>query len=190
MCDLKSRGMSVVCTWESRGIFFLTLVLFVLFSHGAVRCFVFLRMYRTISNTPNFTNCVRTSDHLPSHIFPRESEKKVLVPPLKKEKPKKRHEAQFTWSVKGKLFLFCICEFILTYELIWYEFISFESNVKLRTKHQQNEPPEALLDHGGQMRGRECRGAYSITGGDNELRGGQIIHCHCTSPLIGRRAIE
>ena len=46
------------------------LVLFVLFSHGAVRCFVFLRMYRTISNTPNFTNCVRTSDHLPSHYFP------------------------------------------------------------------------------------------------------------------------
>ena len=30
----------------------------------------FLRMYRTISNTPNFTNCVRTSsDHLPSHYF-------------------------------------------------------------------------------------------------------------------------
>ena len=46
MCDLKSRGMSVVCTWELRGIFFLTLlVLFVLFSHGAMRCFVFLRMY-------------------------------------------------------------------------------------------------------------------------------------------------
>jgi hypothetical protein len=45
MCDLKSRGMSVVCTWELRGIFFLTLVLFVLFSHSAVRCFVFLRMY-------------------------------------------------------------------------------------------------------------------------------------------------
>ncbi len=32
------------------------------------------------------------------------------------------------------------------------------------------------------MRGRECRGAYSITGGDNDFRGGQIIHCHCTSP--------
>jgi hypothetical protein len=77
MCALKSRGMSVVCTWELRGICFLTLVLFVLFSHGAVRCFVFLRMYRTISNTPNFTNCVRTSDH---NILPRESEKKVLVP--------------------------------------------------------------------------------------------------------------
>jgi hypothetical protein len=45
MCDLKSRGMSVVCTWELRRIFFLTLVLFVLFSHGAMRCFVFLRMY-------------------------------------------------------------------------------------------------------------------------------------------------
>jgi hypothetical protein len=36
----KSRGMSAVCTWRVRGIFFLTLVLFVLFSHGAVRCFV------------------------------------------------------------------------------------------------------------------------------------------------------
>ncbi len=40
MCALKSRGMSVVCTWGLRGIFFLTLVLFVLSSHGAVRCFV------------------------------------------------------------------------------------------------------------------------------------------------------
>ena len=79
MCALKSRGMSVVCTWELRGIFFLTLVLLVLFSHGAVRCFVFLRMYRTISNTPNFTNCVRTSSDLTicrHTIFPRESEKK------------------------------------------------------------------------------------------------------------------
>jgi hypothetical protein len=38
MWALKSRGMSVVCTWGLRGIFFLTLVLFVLFSHGAV-CF-------------------------------------------------------------------------------------------------------------------------------------------------------
>ena len=76
MCALKSRGMSAVCTWGLRGIFFLTLVLFVLFSHGAVRCFVFLRMYRTISNTPNFTNCVRTSDHLPSHYFPARKRKK------------------------------------------------------------------------------------------------------------------
>ena len=77
MCALKSRGMSVVCTWELRGVFFLTLVLFVLFSHGAVRCFVFLRMYRTFSNTPNFTNCVRTSsDHLPSHYFPARKRKK------------------------------------------------------------------------------------------------------------------
>jgi hypothetical protein len=40
MWALKSRGMSVVCTWGLRGIFFLTLVLFVLFSHGAVHCFV------------------------------------------------------------------------------------------------------------------------------------------------------
>jgi hypothetical protein len=46
MCALKSRGMSAVCTWGVRGIFFLTLKLFVLFYHGAVRCFVFLRMYR------------------------------------------------------------------------------------------------------------------------------------------------
>jgi len=38
MCALKSCGMSVVCTWGLRGIFFLTLVHFVLFSHGAV-CF-------------------------------------------------------------------------------------------------------------------------------------------------------
>jgi hypothetical protein len=34
MCALKSRGMSVVCTWGLRGIFFL--VLFVLFSHGSL----------------------------------------------------------------------------------------------------------------------------------------------------------
>jgi hypothetical protein len=40
MCALKSRGMSAVCTWGLRGILFLTLVLFVLISHGAVRCFV------------------------------------------------------------------------------------------------------------------------------------------------------
>ena len=32
--------MSAVCTWGLRGIFFLTLVLFELISHGAVRCFV------------------------------------------------------------------------------------------------------------------------------------------------------
>ena len=81
MCALKSRGMSVVCTWELRGIFFLTLVLFVLFSHGAVRCFVAglfptYVLYCTISNTPNFTNCVRTSDHLPSHYFPARKRKK------------------------------------------------------------------------------------------------------------------
>ena len=57
MCALKSRGMSAVCTWGLRGIFFLTLELFVLISHGAVRCFVarlFLRMYRIMSKTPNF----------------------------------------------------------------------------------------------------------------------------------------
>ena len=82
MCDLKSRGMSVVCTWELRGIFFLTLVLFVLFSHGAVRCaalFSYVCTVCTISNTPNFTNCVRTSSDLTicrHTIFPRESEKK------------------------------------------------------------------------------------------------------------------
>ena len=73
MCDLKSRGMSVVCTWELRRIFFLTLVLFVLFSHGAMRCaalFSYVCTVCAISNTPNFTNCVRTSsDHLPSHYF-------------------------------------------------------------------------------------------------------------------------
>jgi len=31
MCAFKSRGVSVVCTWGLRGIFFLILVLFVLF---------------------------------------------------------------------------------------------------------------------------------------------------------------
>ena len=38
-CVLKSCGMSAVYTWGLRGIFFL-LVLFVLFSHGAVCCYV------------------------------------------------------------------------------------------------------------------------------------------------------
>ena len=83
MCDLKSRGMSVVCTWELRGIFFLTLILLVLFSHGAVRCFVFLRMYRTISKTPNFmlkyklcAYAYGTYDHLPC----AKAKKKVSVP--------------------------------------------------------------------------------------------------------------
>ena len=39
MCVPISRGMSVVCTWGLRGICFLTLVLFVLFYHGAAVCF-------------------------------------------------------------------------------------------------------------------------------------------------------
>ena len=89
MCALKSRGMSAVCTWGLRGIFFLTLILFVLFYHGAV-CFLcesfFLSMYCTIVLFPTYTilyyflilrnlcltklrayQLVRTSDHLPSH---------------------------------------------------------------------------------------------------------------------------
>jgi hypothetical protein len=40
MCLLKSRGTSAVCTWGLRGIFFQTCIFFVLFSHGAVCCFV------------------------------------------------------------------------------------------------------------------------------------------------------
>jgi hypothetical protein len=67
MCALKSRGMSAVCTWGLRGIFFLTLVLFELISHGAScallcgRPLSYVCTYRTISKTPNFmlsTNCV------------------------------------------------------------------------------------------------------------------------------------
>ncbi len=96
MCALKSRGMSVVCTWELRGIFFLTLVLFVLFSHGAVRCFV-AGLFPTYVPYIQFlilrilrTACVCTSTICRHTIFPRESEKKSFG------KPKKRHEAQFT----------------------------------------------------------------------------------------------
>ena len=68
MCVLKSRGMSVVCTWGLRGIFFLTLVLFVLFSHHGAVCIVFVLFPTYVpynsplsyvctvqfSNTPNF----------------------------------------------------------------------------------------------------------------------------------------
>ena len=143
MCALKSRGMSAVCTWELRGIFFLTLlVLFVLFSHSTVLCaalFSHVCTVCTISNTPNFTNCVRTSsDHLPSHIFPRKEKKKIWfhVYTKKIEAKKTSRSTIFTWSVKGKLFLFCIYEFIWTYELIWYEFISFEGHVKCKTTHK------------------------------------------------------
>ena len=57
MCALKSRGMSAVCTWGLRGIFFLHL--YFLCSSPTVLCAAlwqasFLRMYRTISKTPNF----------------------------------------------------------------------------------------------------------------------------------------
>ena len=84
MCALKSRGMSAVCTWELRGNFFLTHALFVLFSHSTVLCaalFSHVCTVCTISNTPNFTNCVRTSsDHLPSLFSRAKAKKKVLVP--------------------------------------------------------------------------------------------------------------
>ena len=57
MCALKFRGMSAVCTWGLRGIFFLHL--YFLCSSPTLLCAAlwqasFLRMYRTISNTPNF----------------------------------------------------------------------------------------------------------------------------------------
>ena len=79
MCTLISRGMSVACTWELRGIFFLHL--YFSCSSPTVLCAAlwqasFLRMYWTISNTPNFTNYVRTSDHLQSHYFPAQKQKK------------------------------------------------------------------------------------------------------------------
>jgi hypothetical protein len=57
MCALKSCGMSAVCTWGLRGIFFLHL--YFLCSSPTVLCAVlwqasFLCMYRTIPKTPNF----------------------------------------------------------------------------------------------------------------------------------------
>ena len=100
MCALKSCGVSVVCTWELRGIFFLHL--YFLCSSLTVLCTAlwqasFLRMYWTISNTPNFMNYVRTSDHLQSHYFPAQKQKKSFGSTYaKKIEAKKCHEAQFT----------------------------------------------------------------------------------------------
>ncbi len=105
MCTLKSCGMTVVCTWELRGIFFLTLVLFVLFSHGAVRCFVAGLFPTYVLSTVQFlilrilrTACVCcTSDICRLTIFPRESEKKSFGSTYaKKIEAKKRQEAQIT----------------------------------------------------------------------------------------------
>jgi hypothetical protein len=108
MCALKSCGMSVVCTWGLRGIFFLHL--YFLCSSPTVLCAAlwqpsFLRMYHTISNTPNFMLKYELCAYFwPSAVKCREfsrakAKKKVLVPrTLKKLKPKKRHKAQFTWS--------------------------------------------------------------------------------------------
>jgi len=57
MCVLKSCGMSAVCTWGLRGIFFS--YSYFLCSSPTVLCAAlwqssFLHMYRTISNTPYF----------------------------------------------------------------------------------------------------------------------------------------
>ena len=158
MCALKSCGMSAVCTWGVRGFFFLTLVLFG--SSPTVLCAAlwqdsFLRMYRTISKTPNFlcevpwTACVcDTSDHLPSHYFPARKRKKKFWFPYHnstlKNRSKKnvtKHNSIHVICQRCKLFLFCIW-IHMTYEFIWhmnsydiwihmtYEFISFESHVK------------------------------------------------------------
>jgi hypothetical protein len=76
--------MSAVCTWGLRGIFFLTLTLFVALCAALWRQASFLRrMYRTISKTPNFMLKYElrayeygTYDHLPC----AKAKKKVLVP--------------------------------------------------------------------------------------------------------------
>jgi hypothetical protein len=86
MCALKSRGMSAVCTWGLREIFFLHMCF--LCSSPMVLCTAlwqasFLRMYRTMSKTPNFmlkyelrAYAYGTYDHLPC----AKTKKKVLVP--------------------------------------------------------------------------------------------------------------
>ena len=64
MCALKSRGMSVVCMYLGTNcdFFSYTCTYFLCSSPTVLLCAAlwqasFLRMYRTISNTPNFTNC-------------------------------------------------------------------------------------------------------------------------------------
>ncbi len=52
MCALKSRGMSVVCTWGLRGIFFLILVLFVLFPTVLCACVCVLFPAYVLYNSP------------------------------------------------------------------------------------------------------------------------------------------
>ncbi len=60
MCVLKSCGMSAVCTWGVRGIFFQTCTFRALLSQccvllcGGHLSYVEYHMYRTNSNTPNF----------------------------------------------------------------------------------------------------------------------------------------
>jgi hypothetical protein len=83
MCALKSRGMSAVCTWGLRGIFFLTLVLFMLFALLCGRTLSYVCRYRTISKTLNFmlkyelrACAYGTYDHL----LCAKAKKKVLVP--------------------------------------------------------------------------------------------------------------
>jgi hypothetical protein len=106
MCALNSRGMSVVCTWGLRGIFWCCALLCGrTLSYVCTVQFLILRILCWRS-----TNCVRMY-FWPSAgtLFSRaKAKKKFWFHVTKKMKPKKRHEAQFTWSVKGKLFLFCI----------------------------------------------------------------------------------
>jgi hypothetical protein len=73
MCVLKSHGMSAVCTWGLRGIFFLTTCTFCAL---LPRCCVLLcgshLSYVCTEQTLILLifwgmTCVRTSDHLPSH---------------------------------------------------------------------------------------------------------------------------
>jgi hypothetical protein len=70
---LKSRGMSAVCIWGLRGIFFS--YLYFLCSSPTVLCAAlwqssFLRMYHTNSNTPNFWGNDLRAYFWPSAITP------------------------------------------------------------------------------------------------------------------------
>ena len=71
MCALKSCGMSAVCTWGLRGIFFLT-KLFVLFYHGAV-CFLcesfFLSMYILYNSPLSYVHHTVLFSNTPDFMF-------------------------------------------------------------------------------------------------------------------------
>ena len=67
MCLLKSRDTSAVCTWGLKGDFIFRLIFVVLFSHGAVCCFVAVISPTTVPTL--ILLCFgMTREHLPHHF--------------------------------------------------------------------------------------------------------------------------